>query len=114
MHILSRIESSQDPWEKVALLSLQQLTEDMSINQKRIRALEKSVMALAEALARSETVKRRDVDPVGATLQALHEEIRSWSTQSLDREEDLVLAIQQLIFSQRRDSAPEAPRRLAS
>lgn len=117
MHILGRIQVSQDPWEKVALLCLQQLMEDVSMNQKRIRALEMSVMALAEALGRTDFVAKQDLSEATATLQDLGDQISHWSHHSLDQSEQLVLAVRHLIATQ--SNAPafqthDEPTRLAS
>jgi len=117
MHILSRIKPSQDPWQKVALLSLQQLTEDMSINEKRVRALEESVITLTDTLAQSNGVGQQDLVKATAALRDLHEEISVWSKQSLDRAEELVVAIRQLISSQESEPmmvSPVESARLAS
>lgn len=115
MHILTRIRPSQDPWQKVACLSLQQLTEDVSMNQKRVRALEESVMALSDALGRSGFLGPQDTADATAALDHLREEVCAWSRQSLDRTEELVLAIQQLVSCQRADDDGLAPaERLAS
>ena len=117
MHILGRIKPTDDPWQKVALLSLQQLTEDMSINDKRIRALEMSVMVLSDLLGRSHRLEQQDLGKVTAMLQELHDEIGVWSKRSLDRTEDLVVAIKQLAAYQQFASVGAGPgenERLAS
>ena len=117
MHILSRIELSQDPWEKVALLSLQQLTEDVCMNQKRVRALEKSVTTLTETLVRSNSLEEQDLAKVTEAFHDLSEEISVWSTRSLERAEELVRAVQHLLASQQFGpalSSPPETTRLAS
>lgn len=100
MHILSRIRPSRDPWEKVTLFCLQQFAEDMRINEKRVCALEKSIVALVDALAGSSSEERQGQSNVTATLQDLHKEIRAWSKQSLDRAEELAVAVRQVISNQ--------------
>lgn len=100
MHIKGQIKHYEDPWKKVALLSLQQLTEDTSINAKRVRALEMSVMTLTDSLSRSSSVGQQDLRDVTATLDGLHEEIGAWSKRSLDRAEELVVAVRMLLYNQ--------------
>lgn len=117
MHIIRRIHTFQDPWKRVALLSLQQLTEDMSIHDKRVRALEKTVMALAETIAPSGSEEQPDLGNVTAALRDIHDEIRVWSKRSLDQTEDLVLAIKLLVSDQQLGDlipSPEETERLAS
>ncbi len=105
MHILSRIKPSQDRWEKVALLSLQQLIEDMRINEKRVCARERSIVTLSDVLAGSSSEGKQDPINVTAALQELHEEIGTWSKQSLDRAEELAVAVRQLVFDQELEPA---------
>ena len=117
MHILSRIKPSQDPWEKVVLLSLQQHAEDMRINEKRVCALEKSIVTLRDVLVGSSSEGQQDLINVTAALQDFHEEIRAWSKQSLDRAEELAVVVRQVVSDQELElviSSPTETKRLAS
>ncbi len=117
MHILSQIKPSQDPWRKVVLLSLQQFAEDMRINEKRVCALEKSIVVLKDVLVSSSSEGQRDLIKVNAALHDLHEEIRAWSKLSLERAEELAVAIRQVVSDQELEpdiSSPTETKRLAS
>jgi hypothetical protein len=117
MHKLNRIKPSQDPLAKVTLLSLQQLTEDMRINEKRVCALEKSIVTLRDALVGSTSGGQQDLINVTAALEDLHEDIRVWSKQSLDRAEELAVAVRQVVSGQELEpviSNPTETKRLAS
>ena len=117
MHILNRIKPSRDPWEKVVLLSLQQLADDMRINEKRVCALEKGIVALSDALVGTSGDGQRDPVDVAAVLEDLHEEIRAWSNQSLDRAEGLAVVVRQVVSEQKLERAVPSPiekKRLAS
>ncbi len=103
MHMLSRIKPSQDPWEKVTLFSLQQFAEYMRINEKRVCELEKSIVILMDALVGSSNEEKQDQSNVTAALRDLHEEIRAWSKESLDRAEELAVAVRQVVSDQERD-----------
>lgn len=100
MHILSRIKPSQDPREKVTLFSLQQFAEDMRINEKRVSALEKSIVKLMDVLAGFSSEKQQGQSDVTAALQDIHKEISAWSKQSLDRAEELAVAVRQVVSNQ--------------
>jgi hypothetical protein len=117
MHILSRIRSPQDPWEKVTLFSLQQFAEDMRINEKRVCALEKSIVTLTDVLVGSGSEEQQGQSNVTTALQDLHEEIRAWSKQSLDRAEELAVAVRQVVADQGLEpvtSSPTETKQLAS
>ena len=117
MHQLSRIKPSQDPLAKITLLSLQQLTEDMRINEKRVCALEKSIVTLRDVLVGSTSGGQQDLINVTAVLEDLHEDIRAWSKQSLDRAEELAVVVRQVVSGQELEpviSNPTETKRLAS
>ena len=117
MHMLNRIKPSQDPQEKVTLFSLQQFAEDMRINEKRVCALEKSIVTIMDVLIGSSSEEQRGRSDVTAALQDLHEEIKAWSKQSLDRAEELAVAVRQVVSDQELEpvtSSPTETKQLAS
>ena len=117
MHMISRVRPSEDTWERVALLCLQQLTEDAQMNHKRVRALEHCILDLTELLAESSGLDRRDLSDVTESFRTLTDETSAWSKHSLDQAEELALAVRHLLAQQQSERAivpHEEETRLAS
>ncbi len=113
MHILNRINEPQDPWQRMVLLSLKQLAEDMRVNEKRVSAVETALAELHKAFKSLAEQEHQDLLKATKALEDLHQDIRDWSKESLARAEDLAVAVRVVAAEQHNGAVEPAPERLA-
>ena len=113
MHILNRINEPQDPWQRMVLLSLKQLAEDMRVNEKRVSAFEAALAELHKAFGSLAAQEHQDLLQATKALEDLHQDIRDWSKQSLARAEDLAVAVRVVASEQDQGDVETARERLA-
>ena len=113
MHILNRINEPQDPWQRMVLLSLKQLAEDMQVNEKRVSAVETALAELHKAFRSLADREHEDLLQATKALEDLHQDIRDWSKDSLARAEELAVAVRVVASEQDHGGVEAAPERLA-